>query len=158
MSLQLQAGRCCCMGMTVWPQTLCTADDVAPVVLVVEDEVLVRLAAAQHLRDTGYEVMEARNADEALRLLANADVDVVFSDITMPGIRDGLQLVDWLREHRPGVGTVLTGKLHPEGRYGQFLGKPYRLADLDLCLVEILQRRRAKHALPKRQLAALPAG
>ena len=143
--------------MTARHQFLCIADADAPVVLVVEDEVLVRLASAQHLRDAGYEVMEARNAHEALRLLANADVDVVFCDITMPGTMDGLQLVDWLHERRPGVGTVLTSaKLEPGARYGLLLGKPYRLADLDRCLVELLHLRRARHALPKRQLAALP--
>ena len=144
--------------MTARHQILCIGDVDAPVVLVVEDEVLVRLAAAQHLRNAGYEVMEARNADEALRLLESADVDVVFSDITMPGIMDGLQLVDWLHQHRPEVGTVLTSaKLHPEACYGLFLSKPYRFADLDLCLAEILQERRPEHVPLKRQLAALPA-
>ena len=144
--------------MTARQQILWIADADAPVVLVVEDEVLVRLATARHLRDAGYTVMEARNADEALRLLANADVDVVFSDITMPGTMDGLQLVDWLHEHRPGVGTVLTCAMRrPEAYHGLFLGKPYRLADLDRCLVEMLQAHRAEHVLPRRQLAALPA-
>src|SRR5262249_59557828 len=131
------------------------ADGTAPVILVVEDEVLLRLAAAQHLRQAGYEVLEACNADEALRLLAKADVDVVFSDITTPGRMDGLQLADWLREHRPEVVTVLTsGKLHPDGRYRYFLGKPYRLADLDLCLADVLHERSAEGSAPKRRVAA----
>jgi CheY-like chemotaxis protein len=143
--------------MTAHLRKLCNADAAAPVILVVEDEVLLRLAAAQHLREAGYEVLEARNADEAMRLLEKADVDAVFSDITTPGDMDGLQLADWLREHRPEVGTVLTsGKLHPDGRYRFFLGKPYRLADLDLCLGEVLQQRSAEDAAPKRRLAALP--
>jgi CheY-like chemotaxis protein len=142
--------------MTARLRKLCNADAAAPVVLVVEDEVLLRLAAAQHLRQAGYEVLEARNADEAMRLLEKADVDAVFSDITAPGNMDGLQLADWLREHRPEVGTVLTsGKLHPDGRCRFFLGKPYRLAELDLCLGEVLQQRSAEDAAPKRRLAAL---
>ena len=143
--------------MTVSLRSVRNDDAAAPVILVVEDEVLVRLAVTQHLRQAGYEVLEARNADEALRLLAKADVDAVFSDIATPGSMDGLQLADWLREHRPEVGTVLTsGKLHPDGRYRYFLGKPYRLADLDLCLARVLHERCAEGAAPKRRLAALP--
>ena len=133
-----------------------TADAIAPVILVVEDEVLVRLAVAQHLRRAGYEVMEARNADEALRLLEKADVDAVFSDIAVPGSIDGLQLADWLGKYRPEVGIVLTsGKLHPDGRYRHFLGKPYRLADLDLCLAGVLHERSAVGAAPKRRLVGM---
>jgi len=143
--------------MTASLRSLHPADGTAPVILVVEDEVLLRLAAAQHLRQAGYEVLEACNADEALRLLAKADVDVVFSDITTPGSMDGLQLADWLREHRPEVGIVLASrKLHPDGRYRFFLGKPYRLADLDLCLGALLRECNAEGAPPKRRLAALP--
>jgi CheY-like chemotaxis protein len=157
MPLQLGAAVAVLIGMTAWSRTLCNADADAPLILVVEDEVLVRLAVAQHLRQAGYQVLEARNADEALRLLKKADVDAVFSDIAMPGSIDGLQLADWLRAHRPEVGTVLTsGKLQPDGRYEFFLGKPYRLADLDLCLAEMLHERSAEHLAPKRQLAALP--
>ena len=159
MPLQLCAAGAVLIRMTasLSLSALRTADAAAPVILVVEDEVLLRLAAAQHLREAGCEVLEARTADEALRLLEQADVDVVFSDITTPGSMDGLQLADWLREHRPEVGTVLTsGKLHPDGRFRYFLGKPYRLADLDLCLAGVLHERSAEGAAPKRRLAAMP--
>lgn len=126
----------------MWQQTLSASNDAAAaVVLVVEDEVLVRLAAAQHLRRAGYEVLEASNADEALRLLATVDVDVVFSDITMPGSMDGLGLVDWVRRHRHQVATIVTsGALQPAAGYGMFLSKPYRLIDLDFCLANVLER------------------
>jgi CheY-like chemotaxis protein len=132
--------------MTVWQQTLPEADDaVAPVVLVVEDEVLVRLSAAQHLRQSGCEVLEAMNAEEALRLLETVDVDVAFSDVTMPGTIDGLALVDWLHKHRPHVGTIVTsGAQQPAAGYGMFLSKPYRLIDLDFCLAKVLQRQTAR--------------
>jgi hypothetical protein len=105
--------------MTAWPQTLIEADEaVAPVVLIVEDEVLVRLAASRHLRRTGYDVLEASNAAEALCLLDKVDVDVVFCDVVMPGRMDG----------------------QPAAGYGMFLSKPYRLIDLDFCLVNVLQK------------------
>ncbi|MBL8547376.1 MAG: response regulator [Hyphomonadaceae bacterium] len=83
--------------------------DAEPVVLVVEDEVLIRLAAADHLRSCGFKVAEAGNAREAQELvLAGLKVDLVFSDITMPGPMDGIGLCQWLNEHSPGVPVILT--------------------------------------------------
>ncbi|MGD9979331.1 MAG: response regulator transcription factor [Hyphomonadaceae bacterium] len=69
-----------------------------PVVLLVEDEVLIRLATADHLRASGFKVVEAGTAAEAQELiLAGLKVDVVFSDITMPGEIDGVGLAGWLQ-------------------------------------------------------------
>lgn len=80
-----------------------------PLVLVVEDEVLIRIAAADHLRHCGFKVVEASNAAEAQELiLAGLAVDLVFSDVTMPGQMDGIALAQWLHEHLPGVPVVLT--------------------------------------------------
>jgi len=111
----------------------------APVVLVVEDEVLVRASAATHLRQVGYEVLEAINADEALRLLQRVEVDVVFADIAMPGNIDGLGLTQWLRAHKPHIKTIVTSGLQqPSGGFGMFLSKPYRLVDLDFCIAKVL--------------------
>ena len=70
----------------------------APVVLVVENDVLLRLVTASNLRDAGFEVIEAVNAAEALRILARVPVDVLFSDIDMPGNMDGLALAQWVRQ------------------------------------------------------------
>ena len=111
-----------------------------PVVLVVEDEVLVRAAAAHHLRQTGYEVLEAINADEALGLLQKVDVDVVLADIVMPGSMDGLGLIQWLRKHKPHTRTIVTsGSQQPSSGFGMFLSKPYRLIDLDFCVGQALR-------------------
>ena len=83
--------------------------DAEPLVLVVEDEVLIRIAAADHLRQCGFKVAEASNAVEAQELiLAGLAVDLVFSDITMPGRMDGIALAQWLHRHLPGVPVVLT--------------------------------------------------
>jgi DNA-binding NtrC family response regulator len=80
-------------------------------ILVVEDDVLIRMPIAQYLRDCGYRVIEAVNADEAMTVLLHRDtvVDIVFSDIEMPGTIDGFGLAKWIREHRPGTEIVLAG-------------------------------------------------
>ena len=80
-------------------------------ILVVEDDVLVRMPIAQYLRDCGYKVIEASNADEAIQVLLHQEtpVDVVFSDIDMPGAVDGFELAKWIREHRPGLDVLLAG-------------------------------------------------
>ena len=80
-------------------------------ILLVADEVLVRMPIAQYLRDCGYKVVEAVNADEAIAVLMHPEtvVDIVFSDIEMPGSVDGFGLAKWIREHRPGPAVLLTG-------------------------------------------------
>ena len=80
-------------------------------ILLVEDEVLVRMPIAQYLRDCGYKVIEAVNADEAMTVLLHREtaVDIVFSDIEMPGSVDGFGLAKWIREHRPGLNVLLAG-------------------------------------------------
>ena len=80
-------------------------------VLLVEDEVLVRMPIARYLRDCGYKVIEAVNADEAITVLLHKEtvVDIVFSDIEMPGAIDGFGLAKWIREHRPGLNVLLAG-------------------------------------------------
>ena len=85
--------------------------EVQETVLLVEDEVLVRMPIAQYLRDCGYKVIEAVNADEAITVLLHKEtvVDIVFSDIEMPGAVDGFGLAKWIREHRPGLDVLLAG-------------------------------------------------
>lgn len=85
--------------------------EVQETILVVEDDILVRMPIAQYLRDCGYKVIEASNADEAMQVLQHEEtvVDVLFSDIEMPGAVDGFGLAKWVREHRPGLNVLLTG-------------------------------------------------
>src|SRR5207253_11158559 len=78
-------------------------------VLIVEDEVLVRLMIAEELRSAGYEVIEAANADEALDVLAHiSGVSLVISDIRMPGSMDGLRFARLVRSEYPATRIVLT--------------------------------------------------
>ncbi len=85
-------------------------DGVPPAtVLVVEDEVLIRLMIAEYLREFGYRVLEARNGDEAKRILGDdGEVEVVFSDVRMPGSMDGLALARWISRNKPQIEVLLT--------------------------------------------------
>ncbi len=103
-------------------------------VLVVEDEVLIRLVIAEYLRECGYRVHEAANADEALAVLAepNVAVDIVFSDVIMPGSMDGFGLARWIRANRPQIDVVLTSGIDRSAEIagvlceaGPLLEKPY---------------------------------
>jgi CheY-like chemotaxis protein len=89
------------------------ASAVVETVLVVEDEVLLRLVIAQYLRDCGYKVIEAAHADEAIVVLnePNLTIDVLFSDIEMPGTMDGFGLAQWTRSNRAGVDIILAGSV-----------------------------------------------
>lgn len=81
------------------------------VILIVEDEILIRMVIADYLRDCGYKVIEAASGDEALTLLQQEDIaiDIVFSDIEMPGDTDGFALARWIREHQPDTEILLAG-------------------------------------------------
>jgi CheY-like chemotaxis protein len=102
-----------------------------PVVLIVEDELLLRMNALDVIEAAGFEVVEAANADEAIEILeARRDIGVVFTDIQMPGSMDGLKLVRAVRGRWPPIKIVATsGHIGvaqtdlPEG--GRFLPKPY---------------------------------
>jgi CheY-like chemotaxis protein len=102
-----------------------------PVILIVEDDFLIRMNAAEMIADAGFDVIEAGNADEAIVILeARPDIHVVFTDIQMPGSMDGLKLARFVRGRWPPIKIVATsgnsivgdGDL-PEG--GVFLPKPY---------------------------------
>jgi CheY-like chemotaxis protein len=102
-----------------------------PVVLIVEDEFLLRMDAVNMIAAAGFEVVEAANADEAIEILeSRRDITVVFTDIQMPGSMDGLKLARAVRGRWPPIKIVATsGQLDvretdlPEG--GRFLAKPY---------------------------------
>jgi CheY-like chemotaxis protein len=100
-------------------------------VLVVEDETLIRMLAADSLEDSGYNVLEAADAAEALRILEEHDeVAVLFTDVNMPGPMDGLALAGLMHDRRPDLGLIITsGRGTPDlARLPQssiYLAKPY---------------------------------
>jgi CheY-like chemotaxis protein len=101
------------------------------VILIVEDEFLIRTYATEVIRDAGFEVIEASDADEAIVILeSRTDIRVVFTDIHMPGTMDGLKLAHAVRDRWPPVHIIATS-----GRYAfregdlptgaTFFRKPY---------------------------------
>jgi CheY-like chemotaxis protein len=98
-------------------------------ILLVEDEVLVRMSLAEQLRNAGYVVLEASNADEALDLLQGHRVGVVLSDIRMPGRLDGVELAHAIRMRHPEIKIVLASaqsfSASHWSNYDGFFPKPY---------------------------------
>jgi CheY-like chemotaxis protein len=101
-------------------------------VLVVEDEALIRLSAVAIVEGADYEAIEARDGDEAIRILElRADIRLVFTDVDMPGTMDGLRLAKYIRERWPpillivasGKAIIEEGDL-PSGAL--FFSKPYQ--------------------------------
>jgi CheY-like chemotaxis protein len=129
--------------------SLADSDDSRPVVLVVEDEVLVRMVIAEYLRDCDYVVIEAGSAVEAVALFkADVEVDVVFSDIQMPGAMDGFALSQWVRQNRPGVKVILTSgaasaadKAADLCDDGPLLQKPYESEEVGSRIKQLLAAR-----------------
>lgn len=78
-------------------------------ILVVEDEVLIRLAVSDFLRECGYRVLESSNGEEAQSIIRSSEpVEILFSDIDLGRGIDGLELARWVRENYPAVRIVLT--------------------------------------------------
>jgi two-component system, response regulator PdtaR len=102
-----------------------------PIVLIVEDDLLIRMDAIDIIETAGYATLEAADADEAIAILtARPDIHVVFTDIQMPGSMDGLKLAHFIHDRWPPVKIIATsgnvriaGYELPHG--GQFLPKPY---------------------------------
>lgn len=99
-------------------------------VLVVDDEALVRLAAVDVVEQAGHRTIEASNADEAIRILeSRTDIEVVFSDMNMPGSMDGLRLLQVIRDRWPPIRLILSsGKAFSDVNLpigALFVNKPY---------------------------------
>ena len=107
-----------------------------PLVLVVEDELLIRLSAVYMLKEAGFDVVEAGSTDEAITLLeTNMRIRIVFTDIDLPGSMDGLRLAAAISDRWPPIELVLTsGHIHvghedlPDR--GLVLAKPYSAQQL----------------------------
>jgi len=117
-----------------------------PVVLIVEDELLLRMDAVDMVGAAGFEAIEAGTADEAIEILeARPDISVVFTDIQIPGSMDGLKLARAIRGRWPPIKIVTTsGRLNvretdlPQG--GRFLPKPYSSKEITGVLRELTGR------------------
>jgi DNA-binding response OmpR family regulator len=136
-----------------------TLDSAGETILIVEDEVLIRFDVADYLRTCGYRVIEAANATEAIAVLQSGRrIDLVFSDVQLPGSMDGFALARWVRAHQPEIKVILTsgvsrsaevaGELCEEGPLEK---KPYDPQHLLERIRSTLARvRRAKQDEPER--------
>ncbi len=105
-----------------------------PLVLVVDDDVLERMGASFMFSDAGYQVIEAGDADAALRFFeTNADIRLLFTDVSMPGSINGSDLARQVTERWPLVGVIMTsGRPFPTGLPPsvRFHSKPYEPVDV----------------------------
>ena len=115
----------------------------APIVLVAEDEALVRELSVCELEDAGYCVIEAEDARQALAILeTGVPIDVLFTDVNMPGEIDGVGLVRLVHRRWPRIGLIVTsGRADiaeeelPDA--GRFIRKPYRLSKMSKMVGEM---------------------
>jgi CheY-like chemotaxis protein len=103
-------------------------------IIVVDDDVLERMGASYMFSDAGYRVLEAGSADAALQFFeTNADIKLLFTDVSMPGSIDGADLARQVAERWPGVGILMTsGRPFPGHlpRGVRFHAKPYEPIDV----------------------------
>lgn len=117
-----------------------------PTVLVVEDEELIRLFLTEFLQDYGYRVIEAANVAEAKQQLVHNEVDVIFSDINMPGSETGFALEKWTRHHFPSTKVILTSG-YPQAAADTkdlaepLIPKPYAVSTVVRRIESVLSRR-----------------
>ena len=121
-------------------------------VLAVEDNERLRRLVVRQLQGLGYRPIAASSAAEALEILEREPVDVLFSDVVMPGPFDGIELARQVRERWPAVKVVLTsgfpgatidgqsGQNGHDGAASRILTKPYRIQELEAALHEVLER------------------
>jgi CheY-like chemotaxis protein len=105
--------------------------DSKAVILVVEDQAIIRMGAVALVVEAGYDALEAEDADEAIRILeARTDIRLVFTDVDMPGTMDGMKLTHYIRKRWPPVKLLVASGMmilkeseFPEG--AKFFPKPY---------------------------------
>jgi CheY-like chemotaxis protein len=125
-----------------------SAQSSAYTVLVVEDDVMVRMPIAEYLRDCGYIVLEAGDAAEAIAAMGGAGrVNVVFSDIRMPGPMDGFGLARWLQNNHPDIPILLTSGYNSSrslsidvARGVKLIEKPYSQAHVARRIQDLLEQ------------------
>jgi CheY-like chemotaxis protein len=116
-----------------------------PVVLIVEDETLVRLNAVEMIETDGFEVIEATSADDAILILEQRnDIRLIFTDIDMPGSMDGLKLAHFVKGRWPPIKIIatsghakITESELPEG--SRFLAKPYAAATITRAIHQLIR-------------------
>jgi CheY-like chemotaxis protein len=117
----------------------------ASVLLVVEDDVMIRALMSDYLRGEGFTVIEAADADEGLQVLRSAGgLALMVTDVRMPGAVDGIELARQARQLRPGLRLIVSSghAAEPEALRAAdlFMRKPYDLAHLTRRIRELIGR------------------
>src|SRR6202045_5185110 len=137
---------------------------VPAVVLVVEDEMLLRMRAVDIVGDAGYTSVEAVDADEAVAILeSRSDIALLFTDIQMPGTMDGLKLAHAVHERWPSIKIILvSGKLTPTDSErptdSRFFGKPLEVSQMIAEIQEMIGQGALKLVPPDIALLVAAAG
>ncbi|MDA0891368.1 MAG: PAS domain-containing protein [Proteobacteria bacterium] len=118
--------------------------DEVPSVLVVEDDERVRRVIIRDFRRMGFACQQAGSADEALLILREDHAfSLVFSDVIMPGVKDGFELADWIQKNQPDLPVVLTsGYVGKEGIKNdsvELITKPYDVGELERLVVNLIK-------------------
>jgi two-component sensor histidine kinase/DNA-binding NarL/FixJ family response regulator len=139
-----------------WPDDLCLAPPKSPAdmssdrpvvpanVLIVEDEMVLRMRAVDIVEDAGFNSVEAINADEAMTILeSRSDISLLFTDIQMPGTMDGLKLAHAVHDRWPAIKIILvSGQIKPtdaeKPEDSRFFGKPLGVAEMISELQEMI--------------------
>ena len=114
------------------------------VILVVEDEAVIRMNALMMLEDAGFATVEACSADEAIEILElRDDIRAVFTDIHMPGTLDGMRMAHLIRGRWPPIHLILTSGVAEPSKMecpanGRFIPKPYDAEHVIATLHELL--------------------
>ena len=115
------------------------------IVLVVEDEPILRMMAVDTVEEAGFEVIETASAEDAVRILeSRTDIGIVFTDIDMPNGMDGMKLAAAIRDRWPPIEIIITsGKSAPRPENmparGVFFAKPYRRDEITTALRRMAQ-------------------
>jgi DNA-binding NtrC family response regulator len=123
-----------------------SAKERGPTILIVDDEALIRMTVSDYLQERGFKVLEASNAAEAIGVIRSSrtSIDLVFSDVRMPGDLDGFGLSTWIRKNRPELPVILTSGDARKSAAAEaicpevpFLAKPF---DLQSAMAQIRQQ------------------
>lgn len=128
----------------------------SPVILIVDDDEMVRLTHSALVSSLGYQVLLASDGVEALALLDSIPVDLVLSDIVMPGM-DGLELLASVRGKYPETDVILSTGYHEKASYAEviksgaidFIKKPIDLAELEAKLARAMREREMMRELER---------
>ena len=114
------------------------------IILVVEDDPIIRMGALDLIERAGFKALQASSADDAIRILeARDDIHLVFTDVEMPGTMDGIKLSHYIRDRWPPIKlivasgrTIVEQSSLPEG--ARFFGKPYDDTDLVQSIIRLV--------------------